>query len=178
LTVYLRLFLLGFASLVIVLTDAHEHPRRRGFRRLPRPAARRPLGMLLMASANHLLMAYIAVEMASCQVTRCRLPQGQAMSSEAALKYVVYGGGVGRHAIWHQFGCRQVRHRLFARRGSGVSVTLSHGKVDVPLAMGLTSSSSACASIGRPCRSLLVSRRLEARPPRSVRFYPCSKARQ
>ena len=52
------------------------------------------LGMLLMASANHLLMVYIAVEMASLpSYALAGFLKGKRQGSEAALKYVVYGGG-------------------------------------------------------------------------------------
>src|SRR5207247_4724168 len=52
------------------------------------------LGMMLMASANHLLMAYIAVEMASLpSYALAGFLKGKRQGSEAALKYVVYGGG-------------------------------------------------------------------------------------
>src|SRR5437764_10029036 len=47
-----------------------------------------------MASANHLLMAYIAVEMASLpSYALAGFLKGKRQGSEAALKYVVYGGG-------------------------------------------------------------------------------------
>ena len=41
LTVYLRVFLFGFAALIIWLSLTDRHPRPRGLRRLLRPAARR-----------------------------------------------------------------------------------------------------------------------------------------
>jgi NADH-quinone oxidoreductase subunit N len=50
------------------------------------------LGMLLMAGANHLLMVFIAVEMASLPgYALAGFVKGQKTGSEAALKYVVYG---------------------------------------------------------------------------------------
>ncbi|MCI0704415.1 MAG: NADH-quinone oxidoreductase subunit N [Planctomycetia bacterium] len=50
------------------------------------------LGMMLMASANHLLMAFIAVEMASLPgYALAGFLKGKRQGSEAALKYVVYG---------------------------------------------------------------------------------------
>jgi NADH-quinone oxidoreductase subunit N len=52
------------------------------------------LGMLLMVSANHLLMVFIAVEMASLpSYALAGFLKGQRRGSEAALKYVVYGAG-------------------------------------------------------------------------------------
>ena len=50
------------------------------------------LGMMLMASANHLLMVFIAVEMASLPgYALAGFLKGKKQGSEAALKYVVYG---------------------------------------------------------------------------------------
>src|SRR5262249_49933188 len=52
------------------------------------------LGMMIMAEANHLLMMYIGVEMASLpSYGLAGFLKGRRQSSEAALKYVVYGGG-------------------------------------------------------------------------------------
>src|SRR5437667_6946012 len=50
--------------------------------------------MLVMSPANHLLMVFIGIEMAS--LPSCALAgflKGRRQSSEASLKYVVYGGG-------------------------------------------------------------------------------------
>ncbi|QJW99704.1 NADH-quinone oxidoreductase subunit N [Frigoriglobus tundricola] len=50
------------------------------------------LGMMLMTSASHLLMAFIAVEMASLPgYALAGFLKGKRTGSEAALKYVVYG---------------------------------------------------------------------------------------
>ncbi len=50
------------------------------------------LGMLLMAAANHLLMVFLAVEMASLpSYALAGFLKGKRTGSEAALKYVVYG---------------------------------------------------------------------------------------
>ena len=52
------------------------------------------LGMCLMASANHLLMVFLGVEMASVpSYALAGLLKGRPQSSEAALKYAVYGAG-------------------------------------------------------------------------------------
>src|SRR6185295_4508047 len=52
------------------------------------------IGMSLMASSNHLLMVFIGVEMASLpSYALAGFLKGRRQSSEAALKYVVYGGG-------------------------------------------------------------------------------------
>ena len=52
------------------------------------------LGMCLMASANHLLMVFLAVEMASVpSYVLAGMRKDQLKSSEAALKYSIYGAG-------------------------------------------------------------------------------------
>lgn len=51
------------------------------------------VGMMLMTSANHLLMVFLAVEMASLpSYGLAGFLKGRRQSSEAALKYVVFGG--------------------------------------------------------------------------------------
>ncbi len=51
------------------------------------------LGMMLLATANHLLMIYLALEMVSVlSYILTGSVRGSRRSSEAALKYVIYGG--------------------------------------------------------------------------------------
>ncbi len=53
------------------------------------------LGMCLMASANHLLVVFLAVEMASVpSYALAAMLKGRREASEAALKYSVYGAGM------------------------------------------------------------------------------------
>jgi NADH-quinone oxidoreductase subunit N len=93
-TVFVRLFLFGFAALVIwlsLLTGIPDREDSADFNCLLLGAT---VGMALMASANHLLMVYIAVEMASLpSYALAGFLKGKRQSSEASLKYVVYGGG-------------------------------------------------------------------------------------
>src|SRR6185436_8648939 len=52
------------------------------------------VGMSIMASSSHLLMVFIGVEMASLpSYALAGFLKGRRRSSEASLKYVVYGGG-------------------------------------------------------------------------------------
>ncbi len=52
------------------------------------------LGMCLMAEANHLLVVFLAVEMASLpSYTLAGILKGNRKSSEASMKYAVYGAG-------------------------------------------------------------------------------------
>jgi NADH-quinone oxidoreductase subunit N len=93
-TVFIRLFLFAFAALLIwlsMLTGIPDTEDSGDFYCLLLGAT---LGMALMASANHLLMVYIAVEMASLpSYALAGFLKGRRQSSEASLKYVVYGGG-------------------------------------------------------------------------------------
>jgi NADH-quinone oxidoreductase subunit N len=92
-SVFLRILLLlgaGLTALLTLLTGWPERDDSADFYVLLLGAT---LGMMLMASANHLLMAYLAVEMASVpSYALAGFRKGSRFSSEAALKYVVYGG--------------------------------------------------------------------------------------
>jgi NADH-quinone oxidoreductase subunit N len=93
-TIFLRLFLYGFTALVIwlsLLTGIPDRQDSADFNCLLLGAA---IGMAVMASANHLLMVFIGIEMASLpSYALAGFLKGKRQGSEAALKYVVYGGG-------------------------------------------------------------------------------------
>jgi NADH-quinone oxidoreductase subunit N len=93
-TIFLRLFLLGFGLLLIwlaLMTGIPDKEDSADFFCLVLGAI---VGMSLMASANHLIMIFIGVEMASLpSYALAGFLKGRRQSSEAALKYVVYGGG-------------------------------------------------------------------------------------
>ncbi len=92
-TIYLRLFLIGAAALVIWLSLLTGIPDREDSADFYSLLLGSTVGMMMMASANHLLMVYIAVEMASLpSYALAGFLKGRRQSSEAALKYVVYGG--------------------------------------------------------------------------------------
>ena len=95
LTAYLRLLLLlGFLALYIVFTRVSGIPDREDGADFYTLVLGATLGMCLMASANHLLMLFMAVEMASVpSYALAGLLKGRKASSEAALKYAVYGAG-------------------------------------------------------------------------------------
>jgi NADH-quinone oxidoreductase subunit N len=93
-TIFLRLFLLGFAVLVIWLTLLTGIPDREDSADFYCLLLGATLGMSLMASANHLMMVFIGIEMASLpSYALAGFLKGKRQGSEAALKYVVYGGG-------------------------------------------------------------------------------------
>src|SRR5262249_11766585 len=92
--VYMRCFLYGFTALVIWLSMVTRIPDREDSADFYTLLLGATLGMVLMAASNHLLMVFIAVEMASLpSYALAGFLKGRRQSSEAALKYVVYGGG-------------------------------------------------------------------------------------
>jgi NADH-quinone oxidoreductase subunit N len=93
-TIFLRLFLLGFAALVIWLSLLTGIPDREDSADFYVLLLGATVGMMLMASAYHLMMIFIGVEMASLpSYALAGFLKGRRQSSEASLKYVVYGGG-------------------------------------------------------------------------------------
>jgi NADH-quinone oxidoreductase subunit N len=93
-TIFLRLFLLSFTALVVWLTLLTRIPDREDSADFYTLLLGAIVGMSIMASANHLLMVFIGVEMASLpSYALAGFLKGKRQSSEAALKYVVYGGG-------------------------------------------------------------------------------------
>ncbi len=94
LTVALKMFLLAVTGLIIWMTLLTGIPDREDSADFHVLLLGATLGMMLMASSNHLLMIWIAIEMASLpSYALAGFLKGRRQSSEAALKYVVYGGG-------------------------------------------------------------------------------------
>ena len=94
LTVYLRCFLYAFTALVIWLSLLTGIPDREDSGDFYVLLLGSTIGMALMAMSMHLLMVFIAIEMASLpSYALAGFIKGKRQSSEAALKYVVYGGG-------------------------------------------------------------------------------------
>jgi NADH-quinone oxidoreductase subunit N len=93
-TVYFRIILLLFAVLFVLFTRLSGIPDRDAAADVYPLVLGATLGMCLMASANHLLMVFMGVEMASVpSYVLAGLLKGRRRSSEAALKYAVYGAG-------------------------------------------------------------------------------------
>ena len=94
LTAYVRLLLAGFLVLYIVFTKISGIPDREDGADFYVLVLGATLGMCLMASANHLLTVFMAVEMASVpSYALAGFLKGRKAASEAALKYAVYGAG-------------------------------------------------------------------------------------
>ncbi len=93
-TAYLRCILAGFLVLYIVFTKVSGIPDREDGADFYSLVLGATLGMCLMASANHLLMVFMAVEMASVpSYALAGILKGRRAASEAAIKYAVYGAG-------------------------------------------------------------------------------------
>jgi len=93
-SIYVRSVLLLFAVLFTIFTRLSGLPDREDGPDIYTLVLGATLGMCLMASANHLLMVFMAVEMASVpSYALAAMLKGRKKSSEAALKYAVYGAG-------------------------------------------------------------------------------------
>src|SRR5208283_1610368 len=92
--IFVKLFLYTFLPLVVLLcllTGIPDSDDSADFLCLLFGST---LGMSIMASSNHLLMVFIGVEMASLpSYALAGFLKGRRQSSEASVKYVVYGGG-------------------------------------------------------------------------------------
>jgi len=93
-SVYFRLLLSLFLVLTIALTILSGIPDNEDSPDFYCLLLGATIGMMIMASANNLLMLFIGVEMASVpSYVMVGFLKGRKASSEAALKYVVYGAG-------------------------------------------------------------------------------------
>jgi NADH-quinone oxidoreductase subunit N len=93
-TVFFRLFLLLFLILVIALTVLSGIPDTEDGPDFYTLLIGSTIGMLLMVSANHLLIVFLGIEMTSVpSYAMVGFLKGRKLSSEASLKYVVYGAG-------------------------------------------------------------------------------------
>ena len=93
-TAFMRFFLMAFAVLFVILsrlTGIADKQDGQDYYTLVFGAT---IGMCLMASANHILTLFLGVEMASVpSYVLAGVVKGRQRSSEAALKYAVYGAG-------------------------------------------------------------------------------------
>jgi NADH-quinone oxidoreductase subunit N len=94
LTMFMRSVLVGFAFLFAIFTKLSGIPDREDGPDIYTLVLGATLGMCLMASANHLLMIFMAVEMASVpSYVLAGMMKGRRLGSEAALKYSIFGAG-------------------------------------------------------------------------------------
>jgi len=93
-SVFMRSVLIGFSILFLVFTKLSGIPDQENSADVYSLVLGATLGMCLMTSANHLLMVFMAVEMASVpSYVLAGLMKGRRLGSEAALKYAIYGAG-------------------------------------------------------------------------------------
>jgi NADH-quinone oxidoreductase subunit N len=93
-TSFMRMVLLAFVAMLTLLSMLTGIPDEEDSADFCTLLLGGTLGMMLMVSATHLLMVFIAIEMASLpSYALAGFLKGRRLSSEAALKYVVYGGG-------------------------------------------------------------------------------------
>lgn len=93
-TNYIRMLLLLFLALFVVFTKLSGIPENEEAPDIYTLVFGSVLGMCMMAAANHLMMVFMAVEMASVpSYALAGQLKGRRQASEAALKYSVYGAG-------------------------------------------------------------------------------------
>jgi len=93
-SIFLKIFLFFFTALIIVLCLDTGIPDREDSADFFCLLLGATIGMSIMASANHLLMVFIGIEMASLpSYALAGFLKGRRQSSKASLKHVVYGGG-------------------------------------------------------------------------------------
>ena len=94
LTAYLRVFLLVFVVLFVILSQLTGIADREDGQDYYTLVLGATLGMCVMASANHMLTVFLGIEMASVpSYVLAGIVKGRSRSSEAALKYAIYGAG-------------------------------------------------------------------------------------
>ncbi|MGD9127158.1 MAG: NADH-quinone oxidoreductase subunit N [Planctomycetia bacterium] len=92
LSVFLRAILLGFTVLFTLFTQISGVPEPEDATEFFTLVLGAVIGMCLMVSANHMLMIFLGMEMASVpSYVLAGILRGRRVGSEAALKYAVYG---------------------------------------------------------------------------------------
>jgi NADH-quinone oxidoreductase subunit N len=133
-TIFLRLFLLGFTGLIIVLSLQTGIPDKEDSADFNVLLLGATLGMCIMASANHLMMVFIGIEMASLpSYALAGFLKGRRQSSEAALKYVVYGGGAAGVML---YGISLISGKFGTGYLPDVATGIAQGKLDILLLLG------------------------------------------
>jgi NADH-quinone oxidoreductase subunit N len=93
-SVFFRGFLLFFLVFVVALTVLSGIPDQEDAPDFYTLLCGAVVGMMVMSSANHLLMLFLGIEMASVpSYAMTGFLKGRRQSSEASLKFVVYGAG-------------------------------------------------------------------------------------
>jgi NADH-quinone oxidoreductase subunit N len=94
LTAFTRVFLLSFAVLFVILSRLTGIADTKDGQDYYSLVLGSTLGMCLMASSNHLMMLFMSIEMASVpSYVLAGIVKGRQRSSEASLKYAIFGAG-------------------------------------------------------------------------------------
>ncbi len=134
-TIYLKLFLFGFTALTIFLSMLTGIPDRDDSADYFCLLLGATLGMSIMASANHLLMVFMGVEMASVpSYALAGFLKGRRQGSEAALKYVVYGGGAAGIML---YGISLIAGRFGTGYLPDVTYFITQSPIDVTTILGV-----------------------------------------
>jgi len=136
---YLRTLLLGFAVLAVVFTRITGIPDAEDSADFYTLLLGGILGMMVMVSANHLIMVFIGIEMASLpSYALSGFLKGRRQGSEAAIKYVVYGAaasGIMLYGISLLAGACGSGH--FPTVAANIARALQSGEFPAILATGL-----------------------------------------
>jgi len=93
-TAYMKVFLLTFTLLFVILSRLTGIADREDGQDYYSLVFGSVVGMCLMASSNHMLTLFLGIEMASVpSYVLAGMVKGRQRSSEAALKYCIYGAG-------------------------------------------------------------------------------------
>jgi NADH-quinone oxidoreductase subunit N len=142
---YFRIFLLAFLGLSIWLSLSTGIPDREDSADYITLLVGGTIGMMLMASANHLLTLFVAVEMASVpSYALAGFLKGKRAGSEAALKYVVYGASAagvmlyGISLVCGAYGTGSFPEiaRAFGAGGAGMPMPVVAGVICVLVGLG------------------------------------------
>ncbi len=134
-SIFIKLFLFTFTALVILLALLSRIPDKEDSADFFCLLLGSVVGMSIMASANHLLMVFMGIEMASVpSYALAGFLKGKRQSSEAALKYVVYGGGAAGVML---YGISLLAGKFGTGYLPDVLTFLSTGALDPLVLMGL-----------------------------------------
>jgi NADH-quinone oxidoreductase subunit N len=134
-SVFVRGFLLVFAILALLLGKLTNIPDAEDSADYILLLLGGTLGMMVMASANHLLMVFIGMEMASLpSYALAGFLKGRRTGSEAALKYVLYGSAASGIAL---YGISLLAVTFGTLSLSELAAAFAAGKIDTLAAAGL-----------------------------------------
>jgi NADH-quinone oxidoreductase subunit N len=161
-SVYIRAALLVFMALFVVFTWLSGIPDLEDGPDIYTLALGSVLGMCLMASANHLLTIFLAVEMASVpSYVLAGLLKGRRTASEAALKYAVYGAGAAGVML---YGISLLAGLLNTAHLPSMAATIAQRMEAVSPAAGFTGSELMVLALGGLMLSVGLAFKLSAVP--------------